>query len=133
MSEYDLFKIFTKSYVRDNSYFGRRQKPSASTENIKLRWLDNECEVDDDAARDVDHVDDSDAGVDVDGDEDGGVDDAVDDVAVADGDEADGDITSITVNCNSCNNVINTTSLIISSINASITSNVNTTVCTLVN
>ena len=72
-----------------------------------MRWLDNECEVDDDADRDVDH-DDNDAGFDVD-------DDAVD--AVVDGDEADG------INCNGT-----PPALIISSINTSITISTNITV-----
>ena len=77
--------------------------------NIKVRWPDNECELDDDAGPDVDH-DDDDAGLDVDDveDEDGGVDDAVGDVA-DDGDEADGDIRIIMTNCNCSNNFINNT------------------------
>ena len=59
------------------------QKPCANAKNIEVRygtvrWLDNECEVDDDED---------------------GVDDAVDDVA-DDGDEADGDIRIIRINCN---------------------------------
>ena len=88
------------------------------------------CEVDDHADGALDAVDGAD--FDVADDQAAGADDAVDDV-VDDDKEADGDISTITINSNVSNSVINTSSLIISNIKISTLSSIKSIIRMIVN